>query len=44
MIKLLTNYIAIANRSININGAIIGSILGLSIPLFFKFSIHKKQN
>lgn len=34
LIKLLTNYIAIANRSININGAIIGSILGLSIPLF----------
>lgn len=43
IIKLVTNYIAIANRNININGALIGSILGFFIPLLLNFRYIKKH-
>lgn len=43
VVKIITNYIFIAIPSININGAIIGSILGYIVPLVLNFNLLRKS-
>lgn len=40
--KILTNYFLIANKDINIRGAIIGSIIGYCIPIVLNFLVMKR--
>lgn len=43
VIKILINYYFIAIPNININGAILGTIVGYSIPLYFNSKLIKKS-
>lgn len=42
-VKLLVNYVCIARPAININGAIIGSIAGFSVPLLLNAKYIKEK-
>ncbi|HEY5561233.1 MAG TPA: polysaccharide biosynthesis protein [Clostridiaceae bacterium] len=42
LVKIALNYILVANKSININGAIIGTIVGFAIPVYFNNKLIKE--